>query len=271
MIESSDGRIRGLILDMDGVLWRNDQPLGDLAKIFQQIDKLGFAVMYATNNATRSIDQYIAKLNRFGVKAEDRQIINSARSAAYYLRQHYEPGTPIYVVGEQALVDCLDNEGYPMQTSQATVVVAALDRTLSYEKLRLATRLIYQGAQFIATNPDRTFPTPQGLEPGAGAIIAALEAATGQEAIIVGKPEETMYRLALKQMDAKPEEVFVIGDRLETDILGAQRIGCKSALVLSGVTNQIDAYRWQPQPDLIANDLAEAIEKIATTVKQISS
>jgi len=121
--------------------------------------------------------------------------------------------------------------------------------------------LIRAGAPFIATNPDPTFPTPEGLVPGAGAIIAAIEAATGVEAEVIGKPNPGMYRVALQRLKAAPEETLVVGDRLETDIAGAQALGCRTALVLSGVTDEQRARQWDPAPDWIFPDLQTLLEK----------
>jgi 4-nitrophenyl phosphatase len=139
-------------------------------------------------------------------------------------------------------------------------VVVGIDRQLSYEKLCRATLLIRSGVPFIGANPDRTFPTPEGLIPGAGAILAAIETATSVKPLIMGKPSPAMYQLALERLGTSPAETLVVGDRLETDIAGAQVIGCRTALVLSGVTSEADAYAWQPPPDFIARNLASLVE-----------
>jgi 4-nitrophenyl phosphatase len=135
-----------------------------------------------------------------------------------------------------------------------------MDRKLSYDKLRKATAFIRSGCPFIATNPDRTFPTPEGLVPGAGAIVAAIEAASYVTPYVAGKPAPEMYRIALERLQLTPEEVLVVGDRPETDIAGAQSLGCRTALVLSGVVNQAEASLWQPPPDIICADLATIVE-----------
>jgi 4-nitrophenyl phosphatase len=137
-----------------------------------------------------------------------------------------------------------------------------MDRTLTYEKLTRATLLIRSGAQFIGSNPDRTFPTPEGLAPGAGAILAALEAATDQQPLILGKPAPELYRIAMRRMNVGPENTLVVGDRLGTDVIGAQQLGCRTGLVLSGVTTLEAAREWDPAPDWIAKDLSDLLEKI---------
>ena len=129
-------------------------------------------------------------------------------------------------------------------------MVVALDRGINYEKLRQATLWIRAGVPFIGTNPDRTFPTPQGQVPGAGSILATIEAATDVAPLVIGKPNPAMYQFALERMGLLPEEVLVVGDRLETDIAGAQNLGSPCALVLSGVTDEEKAWQWDPAPDL---------------------
>jgi len=125
--------------------------------------------------------------------------------------------------------------------------------------MRLATLLLRSGVPFIGTNPDHTFPTPQGLIPGAGAILAALYTASDVTPMIAGKPEPTMYRIALERLKLPPSSVLVVGDRPETDIAGAQLIGCHTALVLTGVTNIDQAKTWHPVPDLIIENLESIV------------
>jgi len=138
-------------------------------------------------------------------------------------------------------------------------VIAGMDRNFNYEKLQQATRLIRTGVPFFGTNPDHTFPTPQGLVPGAGSILAAIATASDIEPVIAGKPEPTMYRIALERLKTPAERVLVVGDRPETDIAGAQFLGCRTALVLSGVTNEKQAKAWRPVPDLIIDNLESIV------------
>jgi 4-nitrophenyl phosphatase len=138
-----------------------------------------------------------------------------------------------------------------------------MDRTLTYDKLSRATLLLRAGTPFVATNSDRTFPTPNGLVPGAGAIVAALQTASDVAPFVVGKPGPEMYRVALESMGASPEETLVVGDRLETDIAGAQALGCRTALVLSGVATRAEGLAWKPGLDWIADDLASLLQHLA--------
>ena len=259
-------RVQGLILDMDGVLWRDEEPIGDLAAIFGQIMQQKLQVVLATNNSTKTVDQYLDKLNRFVVKLERWQIVTSSLAAANYLERLYPEGGSVYVVGEAGLISALENKGFcPVESRQednVLAVLAGLDRNLTYEKLRTAAKYIQDGALFIGTNTDHTLPTPEGQIPGAGAILAALQTATKQQPVIIGKPEPEMYRWAIELMGILPEETLVIGDRLETDIAGAQALGCGTGLVLSGVTTKEQACQWFPAPDKLAPDLTTMLAEL---------
>ena len=268
--------IRALLLDMDGVLWRGGQPLGDLPAIFEQIAALNLQVMFITNNATRSVAQYVERLGGLGVPVRPEQVLNSALAAAHALREAFPEGARVHVLGESGLHATLAEVGFCIannerveeagnanQTARPDAVVVALDRECTYHKLREATLHIRNGALFIGTNPDRTYPTPEGLVPGAGSIIAALEAATAQPARIVGKPQPLLFQMALERLGIAPAEALVVGDRLETDIAGGQAAGCRTALVLSGVTTQEQAMAWEPAPDLVAPDLTAVVAFLA--------
>ncbi len=252
--------IQALILDMDGVLWRGDEPIGDLEIIFDEIRKIGWKVVFATNNGSRTIGEYVSLLATFGVTIEPWQVVSSATASIEYLCDKYPQGGPVFIIGEQGIWEACTQRGFYQSESNALAVIVGIDRQLTYEKLRVATLLIHSGASFIGTNPDKTFPTPQGLVPGAGAILAALQAATGISPIIIGKPEPAIYQIALQRLKLPVDKVLVVGDRPETDIAGAQRLGCRTALVLSGVTDAAQARAWQPAPDVIAQDLASMVK-----------
>jgi 4-nitrophenyl phosphatase len=223
--------IQALILDMDGVLWRGPEPIGDLHSIFKKINESGLKIIFATNNATRTIQQYIDILASFGVHAEPWQVINSAIAVTHILCQQYPSGGPVYIIGEQGVIEACHEHGFYQSDTDALAVIAGMDRQVTYEKLKTATLLIRSGIQFIGTNPDVTFPTPDGLVPGAGSILSAISAATGVNPKIAGKPEPIMYRIALERLKIRLENLLVVGDRPETDIAGAQKLGCRTALV----------------------------------------
>lgn len=254
--------INGLIIDMDGVLWHDTKPLGNLPAIFNHLSSKNYRMILATNNATRTVDEYHAKLKQFGVELEDWQIINSAQATGIFLRDQYPEGTSVYVVGEPSLKRTLQSFGFEVMDEdfpEVAVVVASLDYQLTYDKLKHASLLIQAGSFFIGTNSDITLPTPQGLIPGSGTVIRALEIASGCKAKLIGKPEPLLYQMALKRLQIFPEETLAIGDRLETDIAGAQKAGIHTALVLSGAATLTQAESYHPQPEIIVKDLSELI------------
>jgi 4-nitrophenyl phosphatase len=257
--------IKALILDLDGVLWREMTPIGDLPAIFARIREHGLKVALATNNATRTVDEYLQKLAGFGVTLAPWQIITSSLATADTLAKEFPDGGAVFVVGENGIQRTLEERGFqpiidPQDGTKVVAVVTGMDRSVSYQKLRRATLHIRAGVPFYGTNPDRTFPTPAGLVPGAGSILAAIEAATDVKPIIIGKPQTAMMRMALEKLGTTPEESLVVGDRLETDIAAGQAAGCKTALVLSGVSTREQAENFQPAPDIITEELGKLIE-----------
>jgi 4-nitrophenyl phosphatase len=264
MIKDKLPNIKGLIIDMDGVLWHDTTPLGDLVKIFDRISELNLKFVLATNNATKTVDEVLSKLAKFGVELDEEQILNSAEATGIYLRENYGEGTVVYILGQPSLEETLRSYGMVIRNEKddrCEVVVASLDYQLTYEKLKTASLLIQSGCEFVGTNADTTLPTPNGLIPGSGTVVSALEIASGRPAKIVGKPEPLLYQMALNRLGLAPEEVIAVGDRLETDIAGAQAAGIHTALVLTGVSTFEEAIKYPQPPEIIAKDLTELIFK----------
>jgi 4-nitrophenyl phosphatase len=255
--------IKALILDMDGVVWRGDDPIGDLPGTFQRIRDLGLKFVFATNNSTKTSEQYVDKLKRLGVDIEPWQVATSSQAAARAIAQSFPQGTRALVIGEDGLRIPLQEEGFEIVSVQdapgAQVVVMGMDRGVSFEKLSEAALLVRQGVRFYATNMDKTFPTPRGQIPGAGAWVSVITTATNVEPIVAGKPFPFLMDLSLERLGTTKEESLVVGDRLETDIAAGQRVGCPTALVLSGVSTREQADAWNPKIDLVVDDLAALI------------
>ena len=256
--------IKALILDMDGVVWRGDAPIGDLAETFQRIRERGLKFVFATNNSTKTSEQYVARLKGFGVEVEPWQVVTSSQAAARAMSQAFPQGTKAFVIGEEGLRIPIEQEGFEIVTvenaPQAQVVVMGMDRGVSFEKLSEATLLIRKGVRLYATNMDKTFPTPRGQIPGAGAWVSVLTTATNVEPIVAGKPFPFLMELSLEKLGTLKEETLVVGDRLETDIAGGQSVGCPTAFVLSGVSTKEQAESWNPKIDIVVNDLATLID-----------
>ncbi len=249
--------IHHLIIDMDGVLWRGDEPMPGLQEFFAFLRQHSIDFVLATNNSSRLPEQYVAKLARFGVEVRPERVLTSAQATAVYLATIAPPGTRVYAIGEEGVRQALEQHGFVLTDEEAAYVVSGWDRQLTWDKLATAALLIHAGASFIGTNPDTNFPTEKGPVPGSGAQLAALETTTSVAPVVVGKPEPWMYEEALHRMGARPETTAVIGDRLDTDIAGGVRAGLTTVLLLSGISTQADLAASPIKPDLVCADIGE--------------
>lgn len=257
--------IRGLILDMDGVIWKGDTPIGDLPAIFAQIAKRGLKVAFATNNSTRTPEQYVERLAGMGVTVEPWQVITSSLAVADLMVHNLPQGAPIFAIGESGLVNPLREKGFDLlpveRAHEGQAVVMGIDRQINFNKLAEATLLVRRGLPFYATNPDKTFPTPRGEIPGAGSWYSIVVTASNVEPIVAGKPGTAMMELALQRLGIPREQALVVGDRIETDIVAGQGAGCPVALVLSGISSEAEGRAHRPGIDVFAADLAALVAK----------
>lgn len=254
--------IKALILDMDGVIWKGDAPIGDLAAIFKRIRERGLKFAFATNNGTKTPEDYQKILAGFGVDVGAAQIVTSALGIAFMLSQKYPRGTKIFVIGEEGIRVALEEKGFEVvgveDAPQSEAVVMGIDRSVNFQKIAEATLLVRAGRPFYTTNTDRTFPTPRGEIPGSGAWVSVVSMATRTDPIVAGKPFPYLMELALERLGTLKEETLVVGDRLETDIAAGQAVGCPTALVLSGVGTREEAKDWKPT--IIAESLWKLVE-----------
>lgn len=252
--------IDALIMDMDGVLWRDNDPLPGLAPFFGYLHAEAIPYALATNNSSKTPAEYAAKLARFGVTVAPERIITSSVAAARFLQKR-KPGARVFAVGMPGMFRTLEAHGFTLTDTDVDFVVVGIDWEVTYAKIATASRLIRQGATFIGTNPDLTFPTPDGLVPGAGSIIAAVQAASETTPIMIGKPETAMFEMALDFLGAPRARTAMLGDRLETDILGGQRAGLRTILVCTGIHTRADVAASGVQPDLIFDDLPDFLRR----------
>ncbi|TAL47966.1 MAG: HAD-IIA family hydrolase [Methylovulum sp.] len=260
--------IRALIIDMDGVLWHGDQPMPGLTDFFQTLRDQQIRFILATNNASLTPGQYVNKLAKMGVTVTQDEILTSGIATALYLGEHEDPSTTrVFVIGEDGAKEPLTERGftltdlYEVNTDStpgkgADIVVCGKDQTLTWDKLATATLNIRAGAKFIGTNADTTLPTEHGITHGNGAILAALQVATGVTPTIIGKPEPIIYQQAMALLGTDTSETIAIGDRLETDILGAVRTGIRSLMVLTGVSTEEDLKVSGYQPTWLMPDIS---------------
>ena len=255
-------RIRALVLDMDGVLWAGDTALIDMPQAFRRMRDLGLRVVLTTNNATKTVEQLYEKVRSFGVDIEPEQIINASLAVADILKQRFPAGGPVYVFGEEGLRSTLKEHGYYHCNKDVLAVVVGLNRYAVFSDFCDATNLIRGGAFFVGTSPDSSFPQSNGtFVPGGGPFVAFMETSTNVKATIAGKPSPCLFELALKRVLASPEETLAVGDRLDTDIVGAQRAGCRTGLVLTGSSTLRDLESFFPPPDLVASDLLAILDE----------
>ena len=260
--------IRALIIDMDGVLWHGTQAMPGLVEFFQTLDDLDIRYILATNNASLTPEQYVTKLAKMGVTVTQKQILTSGMATALYLSEQVNPKeTRVFVVGEDGATQPLLELGFTLtglyevnnsdkpEQKGADIVVCGKDETLTWAKLATASLNIRAGASFIGTNADTTLPTEHGVTHGNGAILAALEVASGVKPTIIGKPEPIIYQQALGLLGISPEQTVALGDRLETDILGAVRTGIRSIMVLTGISSEADLQESDYQPTWVMEDI----------------
>jgi 4-nitrophenyl phosphatase len=258
LVSQSLNGLHAFLLDMDGVLYEGDAVLPGAVSFVTHLQESGMPFLMLTNNAVRTPGQYVTKLARMGMAVAEDRIFTSALATADYLAG-IAPGARVLVVGQDGLLDALRARGLVLVTradDQPTYVVAGLDMTLTYDKLREATWAIRRGATFIASNPDVTYPTERGEAPGAGAVVAALQAASGVQPRVIGKPELGIFSQALARLGTTAQETAMVGDRMETDIVGGARAGVRTILVLTGVTREADLPTLAVQPDWVFPDLA---------------
>jgi 4-nitrophenyl phosphatase len=254
--------VNGLVIDMDGVLWRGDEPIPGLERFIRSLRQQKIRFVLATNNNTKTPTGFAEKAVALGAQVLPEEILTATTATIHYLHKHYPRGTPLYAIGEKALKDQLETAGYILAERGVAAVVVALDRNLTYEMLKRATFLINAGAAFIGVNPDVVYPTPEGLAPGSGMVLAALHATTGCSPVIIGKPEIGMFQIALERMGLPAAQCASLGDRLDTDIAGAQRAGLKSILVLSGVTTPETLAACPIQPDWVFPSILELTDAL---------
>jgi 4-nitrophenyl phosphatase len=261
-------RLETLLIDGDGVLWRGDRAIPGLDRFFDIVRLRGMRWALLTNNNTRTVGEYLVKLAGFGIEADAGQIFSSSTATADYLKKRYGPGAPVHAVGMSGVIETLQEAGFlvsfgeEMPDHNVVAVAAGMDRSLTFDKAKVATRLILGGAEFVATNTDGTYPSPDGLSPGTGMVIGALRGTTGITPTVIGKPEQAIYTAALETMKADKATTAMIGDRLETDILGARRMGIPTIGVLTGVSTREQMVESDIQPDVVYESIAELAEEL---------
>jgi NagD protein len=254
--------IRSWLMDMDGVLVREEHPIPGAADFLGRLQELGTPFLVLTNNSIYTRRDLAARLRRTGLEVPEESIFTSALATAKFLDDQ-RPGGSAFVIGEAGLTTALHAYGYTMTDSDPDYVVLGETRTYSFERITRAIRLVAAGARFIATNPDNVGPSPDGLLPATGSVAALISRATGRDPYYVGKPNPLMMRSALNAIDAHSEHTAMIGDRMDTDVVSGLEAGLEAILVLTGVTTRAEAERHPYRPSRIVESVAELVDELA--------
>jgi HAD superfamily hydrolase (TIGR01450 family) len=267
-----------LLVDLDGVVYRGADPVQGVADVLADRVARGDDVVYVTNNSMHYRADYVTRLSEMGAPVSADRVVSSARATALYLTDETPDVRRVLVVGAGGLERELRDVGLEVVTSAHAAtrmsqeaidgfeaaglpdaVVVGLDPQLTYLRLAVAADAIRAGAKFVATNRDPVYPTERGLRPGAGSIVAAIEAATGITPISIGKPEPLLLEEAAKAAGGEAKDAVMIGDSLVTDVAAARAVGSRSVFMLTGVTSQdeLAALADGDRPTAVASDAAE--------------
>jgi NagD protein len=246
----------GYLIDMDGVIYRGGEMIPGADTFISELQSHDVPFLFLTNNSQRTRRDVAKKLERLGIRVSESHVYTCAMATARFLASQKPNGTA-YVIGEGGLLTALNKNGYSIVDKDPDYVVVGEGRSLNFEMAEQALRMILEGAKLVATNMDPNCPTQHGMRPGCGAVVAMLEAASGVKAFSVGKPSPIMLRAARKELGLSTDETVVIGDTMETDILGGTQLEYKTILVLSGSTCDKDLRKYAYQPDLVVESLGQ--------------
>jgi 4-nitrophenyl phosphatase len=263
-MEKISERLDALVCDLDGVVYRGEEPVEGASAAIERLRGQGVDLLFCTNNSRPTAAQYAAKLDALGISVEPGDILTSGAVTAATLEQRGLRGARAFIVGGGGIVEELGAVGIePVEGDEgraADVVVVGWDPGFTWDKMRIAATAVRAGAFFIATNSDATFPSSEGLWPGAGSILASIETASGARAEVMGKPNRPMMEEAARRLRDRHSgvdlRIGMVGDRNDTDLEGGRTMGWETILVLSGVTTEDEATRLDPRPDLVVPSLA---------------
>ncbi len=249
-----------LLVDLDGVVWLGRKPVEENLAAIRSLISRGARIFFLTNNSTRSRALYANMLRNIGIEVEPSNIVTSGYLAVAWLSEK-RGSARVYILGEEGLVEEAVIAGHRILTgeeaSRSDAIIVGLDRNLTYQRLRAAVRALLKGSLFIATNTDHVIPVEDGLDPGAGAIIAALETATGRKPdFVAGKPNPWIIDLIERMHGISRENIVVVGDRIDTDMRLAISAGVRGILVLTGLTKEEDLSRIVGKEDLTASGVS---------------
>jgi NagD protein len=249
------------LTDMDGVLIHEGSPVPGAQEFIKRLRDSGKRYLVLTNNSMQTPRDLQARLDRMGISVPEQAIFTSALATAQFLNDQ-RPGGSAYVIGEAGLTTALYEIGYVLSDHDPDYVILGETRTYSFEAITRAIRLVADGARFLATNPDPTGPSGQGVLPATGSVAALISKATGVEPYFVGKPNPMMMRSALNTVQAHSESTVMIGDRMDTDVLCGMEAGLETVLVLTGITQRDEIDRFPYRPSRVVDSIADLVDEI---------
>jgi 4-nitrophenyl phosphatase len=254
-------QIKGFILDMDGVLYRGNKVRVGARDFIEYLNEERIPYACLTNNSSRNQAMYQEKLDKLRLPINAECVVGSGFATAEWLVQEAAPGARVLVIGEAGLRHELSSRGFTLvEKPPADYVIVGIDFNFTYERLKQAALAIRQNAKFIGTNADPSYPSEEGLVPGNGSILAFLETATDVKPIIIGKPQPAIMEIALAKLELPHEQVAIVGDRLNTDILGGQQAGMITILLRGGVTSDAERIASPIKPDHVFHDLEDLLD-----------
>lgn len=260
--------VRGVLFDMDGVIYVGTRPLAGVQQALDYLAATGRSFLFVTNNASKTPQQFVERLAEMDIHIRPDQVLGSAEATACWLAGQIGkpdwPRGPVIVMGQDGLRVALQQNGFELTTDPdaATYAVAGINFKLTYEELANVSLAIRRGAKFIGTNSDATYPSERGFLPGAGSILALLTTASGQQPLVIGKPNRGMYEQAIARLKLTAEQTMMVGDRYDTDISGAIPLGLWTAGILTGISTRTDFEQANPPPDLIVDDLLDLVKQL---------
>ncbi len=249
--------MKSFISDMDGVIYRGKNIIPGAKEFVEKMKKNGNKFIFLTNNSEETPIDLKRKLENMGfVGIEEENFITSAMATATFL-QNQKPGGTVYVIGGGGLSNELYKAGFSISENNPDYVVVGKTKSFNFEMIKKAVNLINKGAKFIGTNPDVVDPVEGGIEPACGSLLASIEIATGKKPFVVGKPNAIMMTIAKEKLGVHSDDTIMIGDRMDTDIIGGLEAGMKTCLVLSGVSTMETLKEYPYKPDYIVNNVGE--------------
>lgn len=247
----------GYLIDLDGTIYRGSEPIPAGRRFVEQLQARQIPFLFLTNNTTKTPETVANRLaNEFSIHVGPETVYTATLATIDYLNDANK-GKKVYVIGEPGLIEPILAAGYVWEEETPDYVVVGLDTDVTYEKFVVATLAIQKGATFIGTNPDKSIPTERGLLPGAGSVIAMIEASTQQKAIYIGKPEAIIMEKAVETLGMEKANVLMVGDNYTTDILAGINNGIDTLLVLSGFTQKADVPTLPVPPTYLVDSLDE--------------